>query len=748
MTRSSVTKDRSRAASIGLVLLLLAGLLVATARAERATADTAGTVVFGPKCPDVMVIAARGSGQNPQSNWTDPAAYRNPDPDTGGSFGAGKENLDLFVKLENAAPHLHLSLNPVQYPAINAWNAWDTWRDPSYFDASVESGATTVLADIDRTERNCQGGVKYLFSGYSQGAWVVHRALWRLANDRSKKQLLGKIVGVALFGDPKFAPRNEIVRDNKLLLPYYGVLVDIPRDPEINVPKDLTQLTASYCFTTDPICQGSGPLWPEEMAACAISSACKHYRYIEEGKTNKAATFLTPKLPTKSVWPRLTGAKPPVGTVGVPYVWTATVAPTGHTKYIWTALTARPPGLQFSESGVLSGTPTTAGTYSFGIKAQSDPQERYVTGTVTVTINPQESSPACSSGTCTAVGWGANDSGQVGDGTTTNAPAPVPVSGLTGVTAVAAGYLHSLALRNDGTVWAWGGNGEGQLGDGTTTQRSTPVQVNGLTGVTAIAAGGSHSLAVRSDGAVWAWGYNGSGQLGNGTTANALNPIQVSGLTGVTAIAAGSSHSLAVRDDGTVWAWGWNGDGQLGDGTTTNATTPVQVSRLTGATAIAAGAYHSLALRNDGTVWAWGGGSWDQLGDGNTAGSSTPVQVSGLSGATAIAAGDYHSLAVRDDGTVWAWGGGWWGQLGDGTTTQAPTPVQVKDLTGATAVAGSDNHSLAVRNDGTVWAWGNNGVGQLGNPTTVQTFTPVQVNGLTGATAVAGAGTHSLAVHS
>jgi hypothetical protein len=52
---------------------------------------------------------------------------------------------------------------------------------------------------------------------------VVHRALWRLAGG-SYKQLLGKIVGVAMFGDPKFTPHDGIVRDNKLLLPYYGVL--------------------------------------------------------------------------------------------------------------------------------------------------------------------------------------------------------------------------------------------------------------------------------------------------------------------------------------------------------------------------------------------------------------------------------------------------------------------------------------------------------------------------------------------
>ena len=141
--------------------------------------------------------------------------------------------------------------------------------------------------------------------------------------------------------------------------------------------------------------------------------------------------------------------------------------------------------------------------------------------------------------------FGLNDPGQLGDGTSTNRSTPVAVSGLSGVTAVAAGWYHSLAVKDDGTVWSWGYNSDGQLGDGTTTHRSTPVAVSGLSGITAVAAGTSHSLAVTGDGTVWSWGYNGFGGLGDGMTMQRSTPGAVSGLSGIRAVAAGAYHSLA-----------------------------------------------------------------------------------------------------------------------------------------------------------------------------------------------------------
>jgi alpha-tubulin suppressor-like RCC1 family protein len=383
--------------------------------------------------------------------------------------------------------------------------------------------------------------------------------------------------------------------------------------------------------------------------------------------------------------------------------------------------------------------------------------------------------------------WGDNIYGELGIGTISGfndyRPKPQPASGLTGVAAVAAGQYHSLALKSDGTVWAWGDNFNGQLGNGTFTTTgtggiATPAPVTGLTGVVAVAGGWGHSLAVKSDGTVWAWGYNGIGQLGDGTFTTGppygnSTPVQVVGLngqgflTGVVAVSAGAEHSLALKSDGTVWAWGDNGSGQLGIGAMYNVTpAPGQVlgpngqGVLTGAIAVAAGAEHSLALKSDGTVWAWGFNGNGQLGDGGAEyTSSTPVQVSGLTGMVAVAAGEYHSLALKSDGTVWTWGINGDGELGIGTTSDSNTPVQVVGpngqgvLTGVIAIAAGGFHSLAFKSDGTVWAWGWNDRGQLGNGTTGLRFapgatTPAQVSGLTGVKAVAAGEIRTLALTS
>lgn len=221
----------------------------------------------------------------------------------------------------------------------------------------------------------------------------------------------------------------------------------------------------------------------------------------------------------------------------------------------------------------------------------------------------------CNNGTVWA--WGDNGSGQLGIGTTADTNLPTQVSGFTDISDMAGGGSHSLALKNDGIVWAWGDNGNGQLGNGTTTSTNLPVQVIGLSEISAIAGGGGangFSLALKNDGTVWAWGNNGNGQLGIGTTTSTNRPTQVSSLSGMTAVACGSQHSLALKDDGTVWAWGCNNYGQLGNGTTTSTNLPTLVNGITNAIAVAAGDRHSMAILSDGTIVSWGDNNRGQLG--------------------------------------------------------------------------------------------------------------------------------------
>jgi alpha-tubulin suppressor-like RCC1 family protein len=183
--------------------------------------------------------------------------------------------------------------------------------------------------------------------------------------------------------------------------------------------------------------------------------------------------------------------------------------------------------------------------------------------------------------------WGRNDRGQLGDGSTTDRDAPVLVGGGTTfdpAKSVATGSAHACATRADGAVFCWGANDRGQLGDGTTVDRTAPVQVNAAAAFVTLAAGGAHSCGLTSSGAAYCWGANDAGQLGTGTFGGShLMPERVSLSAPLLKISTGRDHTcaLAVSGDagvGAPYCWGLNTDGQLGDGTTTNRNVPTPVA--------------------------------------------------------------------------------------------------------------------------------------------------------------------------
>lgn len=188
--------------------------------------------------------------------------------------------------------------------------------------------------------------------------------------------------------------------------------------------------------------------------------------------------------------------------------------------------------------------------------------------------------------------WGSGSALGNSSATASSVPVAVDISGvLSGkvVSKLRVGGFHMLVQTTDGMLFGWGINNRGQIGDGTSgTNRLSPVAVD-VTGVLAtksitdISAGYQHSLALASDGTVYAWGADDQMALGNATTTvQADSPVAVD-MTGVlsgktvAAISAGTFTGYVLTSDGDLFAWGTNTTGAVGDGTTTSRDIPVAV---------------------------------------------------------------------------------------------------------------------------------------------------------------------------
>lgn len=341
--------------------------------------------------------------------------------------------------------------------------------------------------------------------------------------------------------------------------------------------------------------------------------------------------------------------------------------------------------------------------------------------------------------TGSAVCWGNNQYGQLGDGTTKNRLAPVHVSGLEhGVTAIATNSepsasdvaeFSTCAVAN-GAAKCWGKNTAGKLGDGSTNDSAVPVQVSGLTsGVQSVAVGDDAACALTTGGAVECWGSNDHGQLGDGTTNPSPTPVQVSGLgSGVKAITLGRYFGCALTAAAGVTCWGSNAAG-LGNANATQSSTPTAVDGLSsGVVAIASGPVNVCALTSAGAVQCWGYNSFGELGSGATVSSGrVPVPIVGLeTDIAAISVGGLSACAITTSHGVKCWGYGGDGELGNGTSpTGSGTPLDVTGITTATAVSVGGFYACALTTASGVECWGTNTSGEFGNGTVKSSAAPV-----------------------
>ncbi|MBL8916590.1 MAG: hypothetical protein JNM17_38170 [Archangium sp.] len=328
---------------------------------------------------------------------------------------------------------------------------------------------------------------------------------------------------------------------------------------------------------------------------------------------------------------------------------------------------------------------------------------------------------------------------------------------------LASGHHFTCALAERGTVSCWGANEAGQLGDGTRETRLSPVRVLGLSGATDLACGSNHACVVTAKNEVLCWGNNGAGGAGDPVELFLPAPKKVEGLPPVKRVFAGHFTTCAITTDERLYCWGRNLTAQLGftrpSPEVAGQPTPVKLPQLSNVRSVAIGEGHVCALAGEGDVWCWGSN------DHGCSGGKGPLVVTPnkvVGDAVAIAVTNIASFAVRKNGTL-TWWGSWQRdadfQQAKGLADAADTDVQALfsnrftaylrrgasdwsfpksgvspllpsvDLTWAKELVAGDNHACGRGHDGSVrcWGWNREGVG-TGSAAAVKTPTVVSLD--------------------
>ncbi|WP_438447182.1 carboxypeptidase regulatory-like domain-containing protein [Gorillibacterium sp. sgz5001074] len=335
--------------------------------------------------------------------------------------------------------------------------------------------------------------------------------------------------------------------------------------------------------------------------------------------------------------------------------------------------------------------------------------------------------------------WGDNTNGKLGYPYSGRVPRQVQLPAGVAAQDIAAGWYHTVIASQDGDVWVWGPPGE--PGTDEAPAMGTPYRIKTgagsyLSRIVSVASGSYHSLALDEDGNVWAWGRNNHGELGVGDNIYPQFAVQVlkpdqTPLTNIKEIQAGAHYSLALGYDGLVYTWGAPGDGQLGR-PAADTSYAVAVPGLEGISRLYAGgpdaeASFAVASSVTDTVYAWGYNSNGQLGTGGTGTVYTPAVVPMPEDAqvVALSVGMYHTTAlVRTSvyGTsLYGTGDISYGQLGcfyddhkDWCPSNLYSFTRNPELTGLVGLSGGSYQTFALREDGKVYGSGRNYSYQLG----------------------------------
>ena len=326
--------------------------------------------------------------------------------------------------------------------------------------------------------------------------------------------------------------------------------------------------------------------------------------------------------------------------------------------------------------------------------------------------------------------WGYNLYGQLGDSTNSNHNYPIKIGIENSWDVVQTGFYFSIGKKTNGTIWSWGANSIGQLGNGTYVDKNIPTQIGADSNWLKIfsSSSSSHSFAIKTNGTLWGWGSNSYGEVGNGTSLNVISPVQIGTDNNWNTVAVGEWFTLGLKNNGTLWAWGSNLYGQFGNGTNFDSGIPIQIGSDTNWSSISCGGGHSLAIKTNGTLWAWGWNLSGQLGDGTNFNKDIPTQIGIDTNWALCSGGSGHSIAKKTNGALYSFGYNADGELGDGTIIDKNIPTNIFGSNITQLISAGRTHSAAIDQNGNLYTWGWNGYGELGDSTTILKLNPTLIN--------------------
>ena len=355
------------------------------------------------------------------------------------------------------------------------------------------------------------------------------------------------------------------------------------------------------------------------------------------------------------------------------------------------------------------------------------------------TLNSSSSSQSSSSSS-ESTSSSVSSSSEIVDDSIVNSASDMPVISSGIIKKVEAGDDHTLVLKSNGELWGFGSNQYGQLGDGSTKTRLSPVKI--MQDVKDINVYKNSSFAIKTDNSLWGFGKN-NGRLGDGTLSSKANPVKI--MENVSSInrlliikmdgtlwtiaddglsytkfmdnvryATEAGGSFAIKTDGTLWAWGLNLQSQLGVGSNRNIALPIKI--MSNVKSVLPNYYNTYVVKTDGTLWGMG------LDDTGIFGEKKSLPFKIMDDVDSISATNSVAIALKNDKSAWGFGYNTYGKLGLGNITNTAVPIKIMDdVKNLNVTFGS---SFIQKIDNTLWGFGRNDRGQLGDGTTTQVLTP------------------------